>query len=537
VWDKTCGNCHQYQHDRVKTTLMFTGTGMIKNAQQAWDDYKGDLYSTEKVQGFDDKGDPAERESVAELEEMSGELYRKFCSACHVGIDRLDGYRAHHSSGCAACHFNHSDAGTYEGSDASIKGKGPYPEKHVIDPLPKNDVCAACHNRSGRIALSYEGFYDGNNSLVPTSGGYPGPDLISGVRNVRHMSPDVHHEIGMECIDCHTSRDIMGDGYLYENMYTQIETACEDCHGTQDELPKTSVITAENSEPVRESANYGFKNKFGDEMVLTSKGRTYSNVKKEDGKLYLYSKRNGKKVEIKTITGSESHSVKGHGRMECYACHSETVVQCYGCHTTYDEQHKMMDWIKNQETDGLFSEKEDFRSFFPFPLGLNQRGKISSVTPGCQTFFTHINKDGRKVKEEHIFNYKGDKKFKFAPFYSHNTGRKAVDCVTCHSNPAFAGFGQGLISLGDGDINSSYLCEKCDKPLDALYSMENDSMSVTSDVVHDNSRLLNKDEISAIFRANTCIVCHDKAEKRIYGKEIDYDKILSDSVHKPLLAR
>ncbi|ADD68554.1 conserved hypothetical protein [Denitrovibrio acetiphilus DSM 12809] len=536
VWDKTCGSCHQYQLDRVSTTLMYTATGMIKNSQQAWDDYQGDLYSAHGTTGYNQDGNSVEHPPVSELDELSGELYRKFCSSCHIGYDKLQGYRAHHSSGCAACHFNHSDDGSYEGNDQTIKGKSPYPEKHIIDPLPGNDVCLTCHNRSGRIALSYEGLYDGNNSLVPTQHGYPGPDLIDGVRNVRHMEADIHHEKGMECIDYHTSRDIMGDGYMYENMYMQIETTCEDCHGTKDKLPETSMITKENDEPVRESANYAFKNKFGDEMVLTSKGRMYSNVKKENDKFFLYTKRKGKKLEIKTIAGGDEHSMHGHDRMECYTCHSKTVIQCYGCHTSYDEREKMFDLIKGEATDGAFSEKEDFRSFFPFPLGLNQRGKISSVTPGCQTFLTHIDKDGEVIKDEHIFNYRGDKKFKFAPFYSHNTGQKAVDCITCHTDLAFAGFGQGLVSAANGNITSSYLCEKCDKPLDALYSVINGKLSVTSDIVRDHSRLLNTSEITKMLKANTCIVCHQKAEKRIYNKEINYEKILNDSVHKPLLS-
>ncbi|WP_277656095.1 selenite/tellurite reduction operon c-type cytochrome ExtM [Seleniivibrio woodruffii] len=535
VWDKTCGKCHQYQLERVSGTLMYTATGMIKNSQQAWDDYEGKLYSTGGAEGFDENGKPQKRPSVAELDELSGELYRKFCSACHVGYDKLEGYRAHHSSGCSACHFNHSDEGTYAGGDKTIHGKGPYPEKHVISALPSNDVCLTCHNRSGRLALSYEGYYDGNNSLVPTKDGYPGPDLVDGVRNVRHMEADIHFGFGMDCIDCHTSRDMMGDGYMYENMYQQIETACEDCHGTEKALPKTMRISKENSTPVRESQNYKVRMSYGDEMVLTSKGRMYSNVRKENGKFYLYTKREGKRLEIKTVKGTQDHGVSGHGRMECYTCHSNTVAQCYGCHTTYDKTEKMTDLIKGQDTPGAFSETEDFRTLFPFPLGLNQRGKISPVTPGCQTFLTYIDEKGNKVLDDHVFNYRGEKKFKFAPFFSHNTGKKAVSCETCHSKLAFAGFGQGLVSVTKGNIGSSYMCDKCEKPLDSLYSIKDGKINVTSDVVRDHSRLLNTGELAAMLRANTCIMCHEKGEGRIYGGRISYDAVLSDPVHKPLL--
>ncbi|WP_022850878.1 selenite/tellurite reduction operon c-type cytochrome ExtM [Limisalsivibrio acetivorans] len=534
TWDEGCGKCHQYQHDRVSTTLMYTATGMIKNSQKAWNDYEGKLYSTHGAEGFDASGNETARPAVTELEELSGELYRKFCSACHLGYDKRSGYRAHHSSGCAGCHFNHSVAGTYEGGDKTIKGKEGYPEKHIIDPLPKDDVCITCHNRSGRIALSYQGLYDGNNSLVPTMRGLPGPELIDGVRNLRHMHADIHSDAGMECIDCHTSRDIMGDGYMYENMFDQIETACEDCHGGET-APKTERITKENAYPLREAKNYAFDVNYGDEMVLTSKGRMYSNVKKENGKLYLYTKREGKRLEIKTVNGTDEHEVFGHERLECYTCHSNTVVQCYGCHTTYDKSEKMMDWIKMEETQGRFSEKEDIRTFFPFPLGVNQRGKISPVTPGCQTFLNVIDENGNKVMDEHIFKFRGEQNFKFAPFYSHNTGKKAVTCAGCHGDMMFAGLGQGIVSIEEKSITSTYMCDKCDKPMDSLYSVEDGKLSVTSDVVREHSRLMTKEEIASMLRVNQCIVCHDKGESRFYGEDIDYGDVLNDSVHRPLL--
>lgn len=536
VWEEGCGQCHKYQYDRVSTTLMYTNTGIIKNAQQAWDDYKGNHYSTSKVTGADEKGNPVEFASVVDLEELSGELYRKFCSTCHIGFDKLIGYRAHHSSGCAACHFSHSIEGAYVGNDKSIYGKKPYPEKHIINPLPTDDVCLTCHNRSGRIAFSYRGEYDGNNSLVPTKDGIPGPELMDGIRNIRHMQADIHKEFGMDCIDCHTSRDIMGDGYLYENMFLQIEVTCEDCHGTETELPKVAVIDKENDSPLRESKHYAVKAFYGDEMVLTSKGRMYSNVKKEGDKYVLYTKREGKRLEIKTVTNTPEHAVHGHERLECYTCHSKTVIQCYGCHTTYDKSQTATDWVKMEETPGLFSEKEDFRSFFPFPLGINQKGKITPVTPGCQTFITVLDEQGNVEIKEKVFNFKGSEKFKFAPFYGHNTGKKAVSCRKCHSDPMFAGFGQGLVSTEKKSITSTYMCEYCEKPLDSLYELNNGKLSVSSDIVRDNSRVLSESEISQMFKANTCIICHDKGDKKIYGEKINYEETLSDHIHKPLLS-
>jgi hypothetical protein len=195
--------------------------------------------------------------------------------------------------------------------------------------------------------------------------------------------------------------------------------------------------------------------------------------------------------------------------------------------------------MKKEESPGRFFETEDMRTFYPFPLGVNERGKISPLTPGCQTFFTHIDEDGKEVKSGYLFDFRGQKKLKFAPFYSHNTGKKAIECRECHSNPFFWGYGDGLFSNKDQTLISAILCDG-GIPLNALYSIEKGKSSVTSDVVRDNARVLNAKEIDRIIDANRCIICHQKADhkyynKEIYGEAIDYDKILGDPVHRPLL--
>jgi len=533
VWDKTCGKCHEYQFKRVKTTIMYTNTGILKNITLAWGEKFGKLYGVFDQNGFDKNGKPVKIESIASNNKMSAELYRKFCSLCHVGEDKTEGYNTHRSSGCSACHYSYNSSGAYEGSDKQIYGKKPYSKTHQMNVLPGDDVCLRCHNRSGRISLSYQGLYDGNNSLVPTQDGLPGPELMSGLRNLRHMPEDIHKEYGLECIDCHTSRDIMGDGYIYQNMYEQVEVACEDCHGDGKTLPKTKKIKGENDSPLIESRNYPFKLYSGMEMVLTSKGRKYSNVIKEGNKFYLIKKRTGKKIEIKTILKDDNHNVVGHERLECYTCHSKVVVQCYGCHTVYDKREKMTDFIKKSDTKGQFSEKEDFRMFYPFPLAVNQRGKISPITPGCQTFFSVIEENGRYSLKEHVFKLEEGEVLKFAPFYGHNTGKKAISCRQCHGDPFFAGLGRGLVSIKNKKITSSTICEKSNRPIDSLIEIDGGRVKLSSKVVREHSRPLNKDEMLRFFRANLCIVCHNRGENRIYGKKVDYS-ILNDNTHAPL---
>ena len=532
-WEKSCGACHLYQLGRMRSNLMYTNTGMIKNIQLTWEGENGRLYAGRGDSVFDAKGKERRLENVAELDHISGELYRKFCSQCHVGIETPDVYSASHASGCAACHFPYNDTATYKGNDPTIGGKNSYSASHKMEKLPDNQVCFRCHNRSGRIALSYEGLNDGNNSLVPTRNGLPGPKIISGGRNATRIAPDVHFAAGMDCIDCHTSQDLIGDGYAYENMYLQTEISCEDCHGGV-KAPRYRAITRESDEALRESKSYVLQIRPEMKMLLTAKGRTYSNVFYQDGIVFVLGKRSGKLFKSKVITGTPEHTVVGHGRLECIACHTRTVAQCYGCHTTYDKTKIGMDFIKGVESPGRFSETEDYRMLYPFPLALNQRGRISTVTPGCQTFVTVIEADGSVSKKEYVAKYKGKQQLRFAPFYSHNTGKKAVGCGECHSNPAFLGFGQHVVE--GNSIYGTLICEKsADKPLDGFLTLQQGEIKAYAAITRENSRPLNGKEVRRTLAVNLCLVCHARARDPIYRKELDY-RALDDTRHRRLLA-
>jgi hypothetical protein len=522
-WEASCGACHAYQLARLRSNLMFTNTGIIRNTQLTWEGMDGRLYAAEGEKVFDAVGRPMELRGVAELGNLAGELYRKFCSQCHVGIATTNVWSAHHDAGCAACHFPFSDSSIYEGGDPTVRGKHPYSATHALQALPDNQACLRCHNRSGRIAHYYQGLNDGNNALVPIRNGFPGPKIASGMRSLTAIAPDVHFVKGMDCIDCHTSRDVMGDGYAYENMYLQTEIACEDCHGGAAELPRFAAIERENEEPTRESASYAERMRPGTEMALTGRGNKYSNVFREAGQVFTLGKRSGVRHETKVITGTPVHTIFGHERLECYACHSRTAAQCYGCHTRYDRTQPAMDYVRGRVTRGSFSETEDYRSLYPFPLAVNQRGKLSTVTPGCQTFVTIADASGI-VRDEYVSVFREKRQLRFAPFYSHNTGTRAVGCSECHADPAFLGFGQA-VSAG-GDLTPTFLCEKADgKPLDGFVTLREGQVKAFSAIVREDSRPLDTNEVRRVWAVNQCLACHGKGDDPIYQAPLDYGKL------------
>jgi len=533
-WGDTCGRCHRYQLERVKSTIMQTNAGMIRTIQLTWEGADGRSYTTTGGKAFDPAGRPVESLSVAELDNLSGELYRKFCSRCHIGVANAESYAAAHAAGCAACHFPWNDTATYQGRDTSMKGRAGHSASHAMTALPDTQVCARCHNRSGRIAYSYQGLYDGNNALVPTRGGEGGPEMTSGARTLTHIAADVHCAAGMECIDCHTSRDVMGDGFSYGSMYQQTEISCQDCHGSASEVPRYREITRENDEALRESKSYSRQLTSGMRMIQTARGRSYSNVYYQDNTIWLQGKRSGRIHRSKVITGTPAHTISGHGRLECYACHSRTSVQCYGCHTRYDKGRQGMDFITGKETAGAFSETEDYRMLYPFPLALNQRGRISPVTPGCQTFVTVAEADGSHSKTEYVSRYRGRQQLRFAPFYSHNTGKKAIGCAECHGNPAFLGFGQHVVE--GNSIKATLICEHSDsKPLDGFLTMDAGRVNSHAAITRKQARPLSGVEVKRTLAVNLCLPCHSKASDPIYRKGLNH-RALDDALHRRLLS-
>lgn len=534
TWEEGCGGCHAYQFARVKSGLMYTNAGVIRNIRASWESEGGGPYTSRGGALIDASGNPARSRPVAELGDLSGELYRKFCSLCHLGAEPTQTFSASHAAGCAACHFPFNDDATYAGGDRTVAGKKGYSASHALAALPDDRACFRCHNRSGRIALSHAGLSDGNSALVPTREGKPGPLLASGGRSLTRISPDVHGARGMGCIDCHTSREVMGEGYASRNLYEQTEVRCEDCHGGYASPPRWREVVRENEEPVRESRNYPAPVRPGTKVILTSKGRGFSNVFLDNGTVFVRGKRSGKLFRSRVITGTPEHAIAGHERLECHACHSRAVPQCYGCHTKYDRTKIARDFVLGRDTDGAFAETEDYRTLHPFPLALNERGRIGPVTPGCQTFLTVVDEYGRETVKEAVARFRGRRQFRFAPFQPHNTGEKAVSCSGCHANPAFLGFGQHVVE--GATIRGTLLCERDPgRSLDGFLAMEDGKVSAYAAVVREGARPLDGKEVRRVLAANLCIVCHDRAADPVYRRKLDH-RALEDRIHRPLLS-
>jgi len=428
VVERTCGQidprgavCHAGHNEKfknhtykVKRSLMATMAGVISSLRFLWEAQKDrePIYASMAVEGkysghsqkrlntipvFSEEGLPKDhkgrtipRDEMGNSLEISHEpaddQWRKFCSRCHLWNQREMGPSGH-AGGCASCHCLREPDNLYKGKDITLSKEKPgYARLHKFTTAIPTFQCLKCHNRGSRIGLAFTGLMESDGYGTAYHLGGLHPNRLSGDRFVINLTPDIHYEKGMHCIDCHTHRDIMGDGNIYGQMHEQVEIRCEDCHGSEDRGPRFGKIIDDNDEVLFVSRYYsGFKNKIGDEMVLTSKGNKFTNVKREDDKVILYSKINGKRFEVPIIAGKKGpHSIKAHGlkRMECYSCHSRWVAQCYGCHVLRDGRKKQLDSMAKVRSPGHWSEKRGFLRFEYPILGINQRGKVAPFVPG-----------------------------------------------------------------------------------------------------------------------------------------------------------
>ncbi len=134
-----------------------------------------------------------------------------------------------------------------------------------------------------------------------------------------------------------------------------------------------------------------------------------------------------------------------------------------------------------------------------------------------------------------MVDFRGKPQMKYAPFYGHNTGRKAVQCENCHSTLFFYGFGDGLFSAQDDTLTSAVRCDNCPVPLNSIYAVENGKFKSKSDIVRSGSSPLSRNEIVKAVDVMKCIVCHSEKDSKYYQQDIDYEKILNDDVHKPFI--
>ena len=519
----------------------------------------------------------------------SDRLLRQKCFQCHIDSPPPPGqYR---SQGCAACHFTYSKTGLYEGDDPTISKTQPgHAKRHKIEALPKREMCVQCHqgfsiqplgNEPSPVKEIFSTPGDGeeepeleNNPPLETekfpsetpaekmvsnqiegdqkqvneefkpdpptrkepvankpekeekiSAGAKELSLFAGKGNARI---DIHTARGMDCIDCHTQRDIMGDGNLYSKQHQAVEIRCETCHGDDNSYPMISKVTDSKDAVIRLSKHYqGTPNSVGDWMAVSERKRRLSNVKVQDGKMVVVGKKSGRVYDIPLVRDKQAHFIPQHrSRLECTACHSQWVVKCEGCHTT----------MKIGQVELNLEEKIPIKIQQP-ALMIGPRGKVTPMLEQPERHFSLLDEKGNPV---HALGSEGKYRGKYKKWqftnphgssgsnlaYSlnpHSTGTQVRSCESCHLSPETLGLGKGDLKIGANNSGKNDLLiplNRSDKQVQASAFDPQAKVSMRGEILagsHQvNARPFNQKEITRILRVGNCIPCHDQYGDPIY---------------------
>jgi len=456
VVGRTCGleGCHAIDVPKLKNALMATNRGILATMRYYWGeapDQKSDL----SVETLVTTGQNS----------LALDYYRKLCGSCHLWKQKNDlkggpAYYNEKGGGCTACH-------AVKGTAAA--GEDPAKVHPLISKKVPSENCVRCHNRSGRIGLSYQGLYESEGYGAPLKDGKRGGKKLADGRFVLELADDIHHAKGMACIDCHTREEIMGDGNRYAHYEEQLEIGCATCHHAS---PGT-----------------------------TRKNRRLNNIVKEGGDYLLVAKLDGKKHPLH-LPRPGACDYPGHRRLSCESCHSGWAPQCFGCHVKLDRRETHLDKLTLKETAGWWEEGRSWMRYEKPTLAVWGK-QVVIVTPGCQDFVTVVGADGKPEKQ---FN-----SLTMAALNPHTTQKQSRTCQDCHASPKTVGLGEGTLWREQGEwrflpqVQGLETAVGPTPALDAYVDLRGNPLQKSARA---DLRPFNQEELQRILRIGTCLACH-----------------------------
>ena len=511
VADRTCGQaaCHPEILHRVKNSIMATKQGILYTIQYHWLGVRNSDATLEDLMG----DSPPDNLAIAH--------FRKMCGGCHLWKERGDrpGEIGRRGGGCTDCHI-------LDRERSAITESAPWDHPTVTTRIP-SDNCVKCHNRSARIGLSYLGKFESAGYGTPHENGSLSSRRLSGNRFFVHVQPDVHFgRAGLECIDCHTAIGVMGDGRRYEKMADQVDITCEACH-----LPSFSKAEDRDSLANRLAIlNKHVPPPVGASVGVTRKGTPIYNLQRRGGEITFFRKSDGRALTLgKPFSQRRYHTLSGHERLACQACHSRWMPQCYGCHLSYQGSTYQRDWISGKGTLGRWEERRSYVRFAKPALGVSPENRIFPITP-CQVFAT-LPETESSAEGNPSFRI-----FTVSAFDPHTTREGSRDCLECHSDPKALGLGEGILQRQDNAwvFRPTYEGRRSGLgisfPLDGYVNLAGERLQTPS---RSGSRPLQGEELERILSVSTCIGCHNRYEDPIYESFPEAKKRFDSEAHIP----
>lgn len=240
------------------------------------------------------------------------------CLTCHLTAEPSQQPFYFRGTGCAACHVTYALDGMYHGGDPTIpRDQTGYPELHRMTIQIPYSTCNSCHNR-GNYSLAQMRFHPRTDLDVATLSSDPTTERLA--TYYQPIGQYTKCEWELDCIDCHTSREAMGDGDIHLSQATAQTVQCKTCHGTLTEPPVVVSITDPNDLVIRISnLNSNFDVQEGDQVIQAPDGSLMGWVKMEDGELVEVGQVTGTWYEVPQVIGSACQQKPD--QQESSACH------------------------------------------------------------------------------------------------------------------------------------------------------------------------------------------------------------------------
>jgi quinol-cytochrome oxidoreductase complex cytochrome b subunit len=527
-----CGQpaCHPAIIARVDRSLMSSMAGVISVNRAV----------------FGDAAPAGQVPHVTRLTRSAADQHaRQLCASCHLGMAKTalgpNGEDAR-GGGCNACHLVYSRAAqaaltAYE-QQRHLVGVESLRAHPGITLDIGNGQCFGCHSRSGRISTSYEGWSELHEpppgAAADTSGSAARFRRLADDRVFERVTPDIHHERGLDCIDCHTSTEVMGDGVAHGRKQDALRVACEDCHPRPGTLPASVPSSDLDPEGRKILAVRQWPGPAPERHVRAASGEILLNVLPgAAGGTTLVRKRTGERRESRPAKAVCVEGA-GHARLSCGSCHTAWAPRCPTCHTSFNGRADAYDWLDDETVRGAWQERsEGFAAELP-TLGVRRAAPaagrppevVDTFVPGMILTIDKPAAAGRPASS--VFRRL------YARIEPHTTRTQVRSCRSCHNDPVALGYGHGelkferLSAAGRGrwiftPAASSTLPDRL--PADAWIPFLGTRSGTVS--TRDDVRPFSVEEQRRILAVGACLTCHEGSSPAMRDSVRDFQAAMA----------
>jgi hypothetical protein len=315
VVEESCGgqNCHSGSPSedrdhiqRVQTSVQSTYAGAIANIRFTFG-AQPDLTARQGISAVKDDNitTPTGLSSLEAFhpgndENPAIQQFADNCLTCHINAAPREGETSARLTGCAACHT--PKVGTF-----------PQGKIHQLTTAIPYSQCNTCHNR---------GNYDLRQMEFAERSDRPADRLYDYYQPIAEFT---RCEYTLDCVDCHTRVEAMGDGDIHSNKKEIQYIQCSTCHGTPTKLPQTMVLSDPNDIAFRQAfLNPVIDLKVGDMVLVTEQGEPLWNTRVlADGSYEMVGKATGQLFSFRPVMGSAcTQTGDDQSSAYCHKCHA-----------------------------------------------------------------------------------------------------------------------------------------------------------------------------------------------------------------------